>query len=115
MVCIRFSEEAKEVYDFLNEQASTSKKERMILNSLQAKLEIIKKDPHYGNPVSKSKISTYYKAKYSASNMFRVELPQFWRMLYTLTNFEEDIEIIALVLDICSHKDYDKKLGYSGR
>jgi len=35
-------------------------------------------------------------------------------MLYTLTNNEE-VEIIAFVLDIISHPDYDKKFGYKGQ
>ena len=51
-----------------------------------------------------------YKIKYGVTNLFRIELPQFWRMLYTLTN--GDIEIIAFVLDVIDHKTYDKKFGY---
>ncbi len=42
----------------------------------------------------------------------RVELPNFWRMLYTLTNGESQIEILAFILDIVGHKLYDKKFGY---
>ena len=115
MVKIRFSHEAKEIYDFLKEQAQKSKKERMILDSLREKLSIIQKNPHYGNPVKKKLIPAYYKIKYSANNLFRVELPQFWRMLYTLTNSETEIEIIAFVLDVCNHKEYDRKFGYKGK
>ncbi len=33
-------------------------------------------------------------------------------MLYTLANDETEIEIIAFVLDLTAHKDYDKKFGY---
>jgi len=40
--------------------------------------------------------------------LFRVELPNFWRMYYTLTDDENQIEIIAFVLDILDHKEYDK-------
>ncbi len=54
------------------------------------------------------------KQKYSATNLFRVELPAFWRMLYTLTNNEE-VEIIAFVLDIINHPNYNDKFGYKGR
>lgn len=44
--------------------------------------------------------------------MFRVELPNFWRMLYTLAEGETKIEVIAFVLDIINHPIYDKKFGY---
>ncbi len=115
MVKIKFSEEAKEIYDFLKEQASKSKKESIILNSLKTKLELIMHNPHYGNPIQKRQIPEYYKIKYSAKNLFRVELPQFWRMLYTLTNSNTEVEIIAFILDVCDHKHYDKKFGYKGK
>jgi len=36
----------------------------------------------------------------------------FWRMLYTLTEDETTVEIIAFVPDIIDHKEYDKKFGY---
>ncbi|MFZ2455999.1 MAG: hypothetical protein WAX07_05945 [Candidatus Altiarchaeia archaeon] len=46
------------------------------------------------------------------TNLFRIELPNYWRMLYTLTSGESQIEIIAFVLDIMNHRNYDKKFGY---
>ncbi len=49
------------------------------------------------------------------TNLFRVTLPNFWRMLYTLTSGETEIEILAFVLDVVDHKDYDKKFGYKKR
>jgi len=53
-----------------------------------------------------------YFVKYGITNLFRVELPNYWRMLYTLSNGESEIEIIAFVLDLVDHKVYDKKFGY---
>ena len=53
-----------------------------------------------------------YKIKYKISNLFRVELPNYWRMLYTLTEGDTKIEVIAFVLDIMDHKVYNKKFGY---
>ena len=67
---------------------------------------------HYGNPISKKLIPKEYKIKYGVTNLFRIELPNFWRMLYTLTEGETKIEIIAFVLDIIDHKEYNKKFGY---
>jgi len=33
-------------------------------------------------------------------------------MVYTLTNGESEIEIIAFILDVYDHKEYDKKFKY---
>ena len=114
-VRLTLSPEAEEVYKYLNEEASTSKTERMILKAVNQKVELIKSNPHFGNPVSKNKIPTEYKQKYGITNLFRVELPAAWRILYTLTNGESEVEIIAFVLDIIDHKQYDKKFDYRER
>ena len=108
-----FSEEAEEIYRYLNKQAPTSKRERTILNAVNKKIELMKANYHYGNPVAKKVIPKEYIEKYGITNLFRVELPDFWRMLYTLTDGETEIEIIAFVLDIMDHKTYNKKFGYN--
>ena len=113
-VRLKLSPEAEEVYKHLNEEAPTSKTERMILKAVNQKVELIKSNPHFGNPIAKNKIPEEYKQKYGIVNLFRVELPGAWRMLYTLTDGESEIEIIAFVLDMINHKQYDKKFGYRG-
>lgn len=111
-VRIIFSPEAEEVYKYLNEQASTSKTTRMILKAVNKKIELIKLNYHYGDPIAKNLIPQEYKLKYEITNLFRIELPNFWRMLYTLTNGDSEIEIIAFILDVIDHKKYNKKFGY---
>jgi len=111
-VRVIFSPEAEEVYKHLNEIASNSKIDRSILNAINKKVDLIKANIHYGEPIAKRLIPEDYKRKYEAANLFRVELPNFWRMMYTLTNGESQIEIIAFVLDVVDHKAYDKKFGY---
>ena len=111
-VKVVLSEEAEEVYRYLNEHASESKIERSVFNSVKKKVELIKANPHYGDPVSKKLIPKEYKEKYGITNLFRVELSNYWRMLYTLTDGESVIEIIAFVLDMIDHNGYNKKFGY---
>jgi len=110
-----FSPEAEKVYKHLNKEASKSKTENTILNSIHKKVDLIKSNVHYGNPIAKKLIPKEYQIKYSVSNLFRVELPNYWRMLYTLTDGETEVEIIAFVLDIIGHKDYNKKFGYKNK
>ena len=81
---IILSSDAKEVYNHLMEEAPRSKTERTILNSINKKVEVIKANPHYGDPIAKTLIPKEYLDKYEITNLFRVELPNFWRMLYTL-------------------------------
>jgi len=111
-VRIILSPEAREVFEYLNQESENSKTERTILNAVKQKSELIKTNPHYGNPISKKLIPREYQEKYGVTNLFRVELPNFWRMLYTLTEGESKVEIVSFVLDILDHKDYNKKFGY---
>lgn len=115
IIRVKLSPEAEEVYKRLNEEAPTSKTERMILKAVNQKVELIKSNPHYGEPIAKNLIPGEYKLKYGVTNLFHVELPVFWRMLYSLTDGETEIEIVAFVLDIIDHKTYDKKFGYRGK
>ncbi len=110
-VRVILSSEAEEVYRHLNQEAENSKTERMLLKAINQKIELIKQNIHYGIPIAKTLIPDEYKKKYGITNLFRVELPSFWRMLYALTD-NEKIEIIAFVLDIIDHPTYNKKFGY---
>ena len=63
IIRIIFSPEAEKIYKYLNFKAPSSKQERMILNSLNKKLELIKVNVHYGEPISKNLIPKEYKQK----------------------------------------------------
>jgi hypothetical protein len=112
VVKLVFSPEAEEAYEGLIEKATRSKTERSVAKAIHTKIELIRSNYHYGNPIAKNLIPDEYKVKYGVTNLFRVELPDYWRMLYTLTDGEREIEIIAFILDILDHRKYDKKLGY---
>ena len=115
-VRIILSSEAREVFEYLNQEAESSKQERMILKAVRQKVDLIKMNHHFGDPIAKRLIPKEYKVRYGVDNLFRVELPNFWRMIYTLTEGDTKIEIIAFVLDILNHKEYhkeyNKKFGY---
>ena len=53
------------------------KKVRVILKAINKKVELIKVNPHYGNPISKKLIPQEYKENYGITNLFRVELPDY--------------------------------------
>lgn len=51
---IILSQEAKEVFDYLNIQSEFSKTERSILRALRQKAELIKQTPHMATPFLKN-------------------------------------------------------------
>jgi hypothetical protein len=107
------SPEAEKVYYYLSERAKGSKIERSIVNAVKKKSELIKANFQYGDPLPKKLIPKEYIARYGPINLFRVELSDYWRMVYTVRGEEGEIEVVAFVLDILDHDTYDKKFGYA--
>ncbi|MFA5763586.1 MAG: hypothetical protein WC915_02135 [archaeon] len=107
------SKNANEAYLELTANSKESKLEKSLLKSINHKIDLIKLNPHLGNPISKDKIPKIYKTQFEITNLFRVELTNFWRMDYTLKSNETEIEIIAFVLNIMSHEKYNKIYEYN--
>ena len=105
------SEDPREVYSYLKENAPNAKTEQILFKAVTNKIELLKSNVHYGDPIAKRRIPKVYIDKYEIRNLFRVELPNYCRMLYTLKD-DETIEIIVFVLDLIDHPTYNKKFGY---
>ena len=56
IVKVILSPEAREVYNYLNSHVD-SKREKMILKAIHQKVDLIKINPHYGNPITKNLIT----------------------------------------------------------
>ncbi|MBS3105887.1 hypothetical protein J4234_06555 [Candidatus Woesearchaeota archaeon] len=91
----------------------TSSKDITLLNAINRIFDIIVNNPFYGENAKKDLIPKEYRQKYDAANLFIVDLPDYWRMIYTLES--DEIEIITFVLDIIDHDGYNKKFGFRKR
>jgi Txe/YoeB family toxin of Txe-Axe toxin-antitoxin module len=81
-----------------------------LLNSINRVRDLLKQNPFAGNQVSKRQIPKKYIQKFDAENIWRIELANRWRLVYTITG--NQVEIIAFIMDIFNHKDYDKVFEY---
>lgn len=109
--------EAKEEFDELNKlvgeeisKGITSSDHQTLLNSIKQKIEILKANPEYGTHVEKDRIPKEYIRIYDVNNIWKVDLSSGWRMIYTIRGSE--VDIIALILELMNHRDYEKKFGY---
>jgi mRNA-degrading endonuclease RelE of RelBE toxin-antitoxin system len=104
---------AKKEFLELNKLVSLQKKkgfessfEMSLLSSIKQKSDILKINPFYGDNLEKRKIPK----KLGVSNLWRLELNNYWRMLYTIKG--DSVEVVCFILEIFNHKKYDKFLGY---
>lgn len=89
----------------------TSKLWDMIL-SLKAELS---ENRLAGIPYEKRRIPQFYKDRDGVDNLYRFHFPEGYRACYTLRSIDPNTnEICALILDLMTHKEYEKRFGYSG-
>lgn len=116
------SPEAKESWDELNknvaeeiEQGVTKSFNQQLFKSIKRVKELIETNKFYGDNIKKDQIPEGYKKKYGITNLFRVELVGYWRLIYTLESTTNNLEILAIILDFIDHPKYDKVFGYKKR
>src|SRR3989338_8026231 len=119
-ITIKLVGDAEKAFNNLNrmvgEQRSngtTNSKDITLLTAINRLFEVIANNPFYGENAKKDLIPKEYRQKYDADNLFIADLPDYWRMIYTPES--DEIEIIAFVLDIINHDEYDKKFKFRKR
>lgn len=116
-IWVKFTEE---VYGGYNELQSTIMEEKkkgidnsfnmQLLRAIDREVDNLKIDPQRGIHIPHRNIPKELYVKYNADNFWKINLPDYWRMIYTITG--NRVEIIALVLEILDHKRYSRLFGY---
>ncbi len=115
-VKVIFEGEAKDEYLKLtkiveDEISKGIKKSRnqTLLNSITQKIELLKVNPEAGRIVKKSLIPSKYQ-KRGITNLWIINLSNFWRLIYNIQTNE--IQIICFVLEYGDHDKYNDLFGF---
>ena len=84
--------------------------ERQLHTFIQRAITDLKKDPACGTIIPRKLWPKPYIQKYQIANLWKYDLPNAWRLIYTI--FEDKIMILNVILEWFSHKDYEKRFGY---
>ena len=95
--------------EYLKLKERNDKDAKSILKSFERVKETLRKNPHYGQPIAKNKIPKKY-LDLGIKNLYRAEISNFWRILYTIEG--NKIEILLFILNIVDHPTYNKLLRY---
>ena len=63
-----------------------------------------------GIQIPKKLIPKKYIQQYGIDNLWKYNLPNAWRLLYSVAR--DEIIIISIILEWLSHKEYEKRFGY---
>lgn len=120
IVRVIFSEEAEQEYqklvDIVKDEHKTGiwkSENTRLLKSIDEKIERLKYAPDSGTQIPRRQFPTKYLAEYEINNLWKINLFNYWRLVYTLRG--DKIEVLCIVLDLIDHPDYDKIFGYKKR
>ena len=85
-------------------------KDKTLSKWLNRALEDIEENPFCGIQIPKKQIPKEYIKKYRIKNAFKYNLPNAWRLIYSLEKGE--VSIVAIVLEWFPHKEYEKRFKY---
>lgn len=71
----------------------------------------IKLNAYCGVQFQKRLIPNDYLKKYGVNNLWKYDLPDGWRLIYSLFP-QNKVEILSVVIEWFNHKDYEKRFSY---
>jgi len=69
----------------------------------------LKQNPSCGIRIPKRLWPKSYEL-YRITNLWKYNLPNAWRLIYTIKN--DDVRILSIILEWLSHKEYEKRFKY---
>lgn len=73
-------------------------------------MDDLKTNPACGIQIPSKLIPKEYIKKYKINNLWKYNLPNAWRLLYTIK--ANEVLIVSVVIEWLSHKDYEKRFKY---
>lgn len=83
---------------------------QILLKKLDKAIEKLKYNYKAGEHISKNKIPAFYVVKYGVENLWKLNLDQDYRLIYTIRGTE--LEVMSVLLEYFDHKTYNKRFGY---
>ncbi len=92
------------------ELKNSKTEEKKLYNWICRAFEDLEENAFCGTQVSKKLIPNVYLDKYNIDNLWKYDLPNAWRLIYTIKNGQ--VCVLSIILEWMSHKDYERKFKY---
>jgi len=101
------TKELKETFEMLKEGKYEDKRLYEFICRAKKDLEI---NPTCSIRIPKKLWPAEYIKKYQITNLWKYDLPNAWRLIYTIEN--DEAEIISILLEWLNHKEYERRFNY---
>jgi len=105
MTILRYAEDK-----ILKNIEKLEKRDKYLHRQVMNALINIQEDPACGIKISHRLIPKIWRQKYKIDNLYKYNLPNAWRLFYSLVG--GNIEIIAIILACLNHKEYERLFNY---
>ncbi len=78
--------------------------------SISKVILFIKRNPLFGEKIPKQVWPKEYKRKYSISSLWKCNLIEGWRIIYTIKT--DEVMTLCVILEWFSHKEYERRFNY---
>ena len=84
--------------------------DKQLYKFINRALDDLKKDPTSGTKIQKKLWPNDYIRKYEITNLWKYDLPNAWKLIYTIET--DEIMIMSIILEWFNHKEYEKRFNY---
>lgn len=84
--------------------------EKQLFEFINKVIDDLKENPFCGVRIPKELWPKEYIKKYEVTNLWKYNLPNSWRLIYTIIGNE--VKIVSMILEWMNHKDYEKRFHY---
>ena len=84
--------------------------DKQLYHFIERAIKDLKENPACGIKIAKYLWPKEYIKEYSITNLWKYNLPNGWRLIYTIK--ENEVTIFTIILEWFDHKDYERKFKY---
>ena len=99
-----------EIKKAFEELKSGKFEDKQLYEFLLRAIDDLKRNPFVGKNVPKNLIPKEYVKKFGVDNLRKYDLPNAWRLMYTLKG--DELTIISVILEWLDHKNYERRFKY---
>ena len=101
------NEKVKKAFESLAKSSGDAKR---LYEWLERAFKDIEKNAFCGIQIPKKLIPKEYIQKYGVHNVWKYNLPNAWRLIYSIEN--QEIVVVSIVLEWLDHKEYERRFNY---
>ncbi len=84
--------------------------DKKLYKFIERAINDLKKDPSCGIKIQKKLWPKSYVRQYKVSNLWKYDLPNGWRLIYTIKT--DELIVLNIILEWFNHKEYEKRFKY---